>query len=150
MERQHFDVAIIGAGPGGYVAAIKAAQVGKKVCLIDKGLLGGTCLNVGCIPTKTLIANAHILHQLRQRAGRGAEVRVRGQFQNGLQNCIGGRKSAQRFKESVLLRTLRIGSEQIVSAGCLCVVRDVSQQPVMRGYLSLILQSVMPCRGLRQ
>ena len=53
-----FDVAIIGAGPGGYVAAIKASQNGKRVCLIERNYLGGSCLNVGCIPTKTLLSNA--------------------------------------------------------------------------------------------
>jgi dihydrolipoamide dehydrogenase len=55
-----FDLAIIGGGPGGYLAAIKAAQKGKNVCLIDKDRLGGVCLNWGCIPTKTLIKNAEI------------------------------------------------------------------------------------------
>ncbi|HOF87267.1 MAG TPA: FAD-dependent oxidoreductase, partial [Armatimonadota bacterium] len=53
-----FDVAILGGGPGGYVAAIKAAQRGLKTALIEKGSLGGTCLNVGCIPTKALLASA--------------------------------------------------------------------------------------------
>lgn len=65
MQRQKFDIAIIGGGPGGYVAAIKAAQEGKKVCLIEKGSMGGSCLNVGCIPTKTLLANAHLVHALK-------------------------------------------------------------------------------------
>ncbi|MCI0381661.1 MAG: dihydrolipoyl dehydrogenase [Chlamydiae bacterium] len=65
MERKKFDIAVIGAGPGGYVAAIKAAQSGKAVCLIEKKDLGGTCLNVGCIPTKTLLANASIMHKMK-------------------------------------------------------------------------------------
>ncbi len=51
-----FDVAVLGGGPGGYVAAIRAAQLGKSVCLVEKDLLGGTCLNRGCIPTKSLVA----------------------------------------------------------------------------------------------
>ena len=63
-KEERFDVAIIGAGPGGYVAAIKAAQKGKRVALIEKEYLGGTCLNCGCIPTKTLIANAQVLEKL--------------------------------------------------------------------------------------
>ncbi len=71
MERKNFDLAIIGSGPGGYVAAIKAAQEGLKVCLIEKGLLGGTCLNVGCIPTKTLLANAHVMHKVLHAAEYG-------------------------------------------------------------------------------
>jgi len=47
-----YDTVILGAGPGGYVAAIRAAQLGAKVCIIEKELVGGTCLNWGCIPTK--------------------------------------------------------------------------------------------------
>ncbi len=71
MERKNFDLAIIGSGPGGYVAAIKASQMGLKVCLIEKGLLGGSCLNVGCIPTKTLLANAHVMQKIIHAAEYG-------------------------------------------------------------------------------
>lgn len=70
-EKQYFDVIVIGAGTGGYVAAIKAAQTGAKVALIEKGELGGTCLNVGCIPTKTMIANAHVLEKIKHAADFG-------------------------------------------------------------------------------
>lgn len=73
-KEEYFDVAIIGAGPGGYVAAIKAAQKGKKVALIEKEHLGGTCLNCGCIPTKTLIANAQILQKLLQASSYGIKT----------------------------------------------------------------------------
>jgi dihydrolipoamide dehydrogenase len=75
MERKKYDIAIIGAGPGGYVAAIKASQEGKKVCLIDKGHLGGTCLNVGCIPTKTLLANASVMQKIMHAEQYGIFVR---------------------------------------------------------------------------
>ena len=71
MDKQKFDVAIIGAGPGGYVAAIKAAQEGAKVCIIEKNFLGGTCLNVGCIPTKTLLAGAQVLENIKHAADFG-------------------------------------------------------------------------------
>ncbi|MBI2811767.1 MAG: dihydrolipoyl dehydrogenase [Candidatus Melainabacteria bacterium] len=71
MERKQFDLAVIGSGPGGYVAAIKAAQRGLKVALIEKGLLGGSCLNVGCIPTKTLLANASVMHKITHAAEYG-------------------------------------------------------------------------------
>ena len=74
-EKQYFDIAVIGAGPGGYVAAIKAAQTGKKVALIEKGELGGTCLNVGCIPTKTLIANAQVLDKVKHAGDFGIFVK---------------------------------------------------------------------------
>src|SRR5690625_4096093 len=53
------DTLVVGAGPGGYVAAIRAAQLGQKVTIVDKGALGGVCLNVGCIPSKALIEAGH-------------------------------------------------------------------------------------------
>ena len=52
---QSFDVVVIGGGPGGYVAAIRASQLGFSVCVIEKEKLGGVCLNWGCIPTKALL-----------------------------------------------------------------------------------------------
>ncbi|MCB2298367.1 dihydrolipoyl dehydrogenase [Clostridium tagluense] len=58
------DIIVIGGGPGGYVAAIRAAQLGAKVCLIEKESLGGTCLNRGCIPTKTIYRTAELLNNL--------------------------------------------------------------------------------------
>ncbi|MGW8263087.1 FAD-dependent oxidoreductase, partial [Bacillus sp. LR--39] len=54
-------LAIIGGGPAGYAAAVSAAQQGRNVLLIDKGKLGGTCLNEGCIPTKSLLESANVL-----------------------------------------------------------------------------------------
>ncbi len=63
-----YDVIVIGAGPGGYVCAIRAAQLGLKTAIIDKQWLGGVCLNVGCIPSKALLNNASVAHTLRERA----------------------------------------------------------------------------------
>ena len=63
-----FDVVVIGAGPGGYVAAIRASQLGLKTAIVEKRWLGGVCLNEGCIPTKSLLKNAEIAHLLRERA----------------------------------------------------------------------------------
>lgn len=62
-----YDVVVIGAGPGGYVAAIRAAQLGLKTAIVDKEWLGGVCLNVGCIPSKSLLKNAEVAHTLRER-----------------------------------------------------------------------------------
>ncbi|CEQ40032.1 SPOSA6832_01610, partial [Sporobolomyces salmonicolor] len=71
-----YDVIVIGGGPGGYVAAIKAAQLGLKTACIEKrGSLGGTCLNVGCIPSKAMLNNSHIYHQtLHDIKARGIDV----------------------------------------------------------------------------
>ncbi|MEM7343330.1 MAG: dihydrolipoyl dehydrogenase [Chloroflexota bacterium] len=62
----NYDTIVIGGGPGGYVAAIKAAQLGQKVAVVEKETMGGVCLNWGCIPTKSLIRNAEIAHLLTQ------------------------------------------------------------------------------------
>ncbi len=62
---QHFDVVVLGAGPGGYVAAIRASQLGLNVAVIEKQYWGGVCLNVGCIPSKALLRNAELAHVLQ-------------------------------------------------------------------------------------
>lgn len=62
-----YDVVVIGTGPGGYVCAIRAAQLGKKVAIVEREWLGGVCLNVGCIPSKALLKNAEVAHTLRKR-----------------------------------------------------------------------------------
>ncbi len=62
-----YDVIVVGAGPGGYVCAIRAAQLGLKSAIVDKQWLGGVCLNVGCIPSKSLLDSAHVAHTLRER-----------------------------------------------------------------------------------
>lgn len=68
---KEYDIIVIGAGPGGYVAAIKAAQLGAKVAIIEKDELGGTCLNRGCIPTKAYLHNAEIIEGLKHAKDRG-------------------------------------------------------------------------------
>jgi len=62
-----YDVIVVGAGPGGYVCAIRAAQLGKKTAIIDKEWLGGVCLNIGCVPSKSLLRNAEVAHTLQER-----------------------------------------------------------------------------------
>jgi dihydrolipoamide dehydrogenase len=116
METLNFDVAVIGAGPGGYVAAIKASQLGKKVCLIEKGLLGGTCLNVGCIPTKTLISNAHVLHMIKNAAHFGIDVK-------GFE--VDYSKSVQR-KDDVIGK-IRKGLEGLIKANQIEIIQGAAE-----------------------
>ena len=71
MAETNFDVIVIGGGPGGYVTAIRAAQLGLKTCVVEKQHLGGICLNWGCIPTKALLRSAEILHYMNHAADYG-------------------------------------------------------------------------------
>lgn len=74
VRQGEYDVCVIGGGPAGYVAAIKAAQLGGKVALVEKTALGGTCLNRGCIPTKTYLHNAEIIHRIKEASERGIKL----------------------------------------------------------------------------
>jgi dihydrolipoamide dehydrogenase len=65
---ENYDVVVIGAGPAGYVCAIRSAQLGLRTAIVDKQWLGGVCLNVGCIPSKALLRNAEVAHILRERS----------------------------------------------------------------------------------
>lgn len=74
MSEQNFDCVVIGAGPGGYVAAIRAAQLGLRTAVIEKESPGGVCLNWGCIPTKALLKSAEVFHTLRHASDFGLSV----------------------------------------------------------------------------
>ena len=74
MAAQNFDTIVIGAGPGGYVAAIRAAQLGQKVAIVERENLGGICLNWGCIPTKALLRSAEVFHLMHRAAEFGLKA----------------------------------------------------------------------------
>jgi dihydrolipoamide dehydrogenase len=74
MSNPHYQVVIIGTGPGGYIAAIRAAQLGLKTAVVEKDELGGTCLNWGCIPTKAWVVTAHLYEQIKRAREFGIEV----------------------------------------------------------------------------
>ncbi len=112
MERKKFDVAVIGAGPGGYVAAIKAAQMGKQVALIEKTSLGGTCLNVGCIPTKTLIANAHVLRQIQHAADFGIEI-----------GSVSVNYGKMKTRKDAVIEKMRKGLEGLLQSNSITIIR---------------------------
>lgn len=82
-----FDVVVVGGGPGGYIAAIRASQLGQKVALIEHDRLGGVCLNRGCIPTKAVLKSAHAVHELKEMAELGIDVEVKN---------LSGKKAVQR------------------------------------------------------
>ena len=73
-DSKHFQLVVVGTGPGGYVAAIRAAQLGLKTAVVEKDELGGTCLNWGCIPTKAWIVSAHLFEQIKRAREYGIEV----------------------------------------------------------------------------
>ncbi len=74
---KNFDVVVIGAGPGGYIAAIRASQLGKKVAIIEMDKMGGVCLNRGCIPTKAVLKSAHSVHEIKDMKDLGINVELK-------------------------------------------------------------------------
>ena len=94
MAETSFDVLVIGAGPGGYVTAIRSAQLGFKTAVVERDQLGGICLNWGCIPTKALLRSAEIYHYMHAREG----LRALG-HEHGLR-CGGGCRPFARGGEA--------------------------------------------------
>ncbi len=73
-----FDLIVLGAGPGGYIAAIRASQLGKKVAIVEMDKMGGVCLNRGCIPTKAVLKSAHAVHELKDMKELGINIEIKG------------------------------------------------------------------------
>ena len=88
-----YDVVVIGGGPGGYVAAIRAAQLGARAAVVEKNELGGTCLNVGCIPTKAVISSVALLRQMQNASAFGLKAEKVGYELEGI---VGGARSVVR------------------------------------------------------
>lgn len=106
MQNQYFDIAVLGGGPGGYVAAIKASQSGLSVALIEPNDLGGTCLNRGCIPSKILIAGAEFYNKIKSAAKFGVTIGSEINFDYGVM--------AQR-KDTIVAKK-RKGLEGLISS----------------------------------
>ena len=84
MGQRHFDLVVLGAGPGGYVAAIRAAQLGLTTAIVEEKYWGGVCLNVGCIPSKALLRNAELAHLFHNDADTfGIKVEGKVEFDYG-------------------------------------------------------------------
>jgi len=115
-EKKNFNIAVIGSGPGGYTAAIRAAQLGKSVALIEKGLLGGTCLNVGCIPSKALLANAAVLHQVRRASEFGIST-----------GPISFHYDKMKARKDGVVSKIRSGLEGLLKSNKITVLRGSAQ-----------------------
>jgi dihydrolipoamide dehydrogenase len=105
MNDHTFDVVVIGSGPGGYVAAIRASQLGLKTALVEKGHLGGTCLNVGCIPSKALLHSTEMLHFAEKKAALHG-IRLAG---------VSLDLEAMMNRKSTVVKTLRGGVQALVT-----------------------------------
>lgn len=102
----HYQLAVIGSGPGGYVAALKAASMGASTAIVEKGDLGGTCLNFGCIPSKALLASAELMHHIRHADTMGVKV-------EGAVTCQWDKVQTRKDK---ILKTLRGGIGSLFKA----------------------------------
>ncbi len=125
-----YQAAVIGGGPGGYVAAIQCAQRGLKTVLVEKRDLGGTCLNRGCIPTKTLLHSAEVFHEIKESKALGIEIagevgfkykkiakrkdKVVKQLRSGVEYLVSGHGADIVSGEAVLTgkNTFRVGEEE--------------------------------------
>lgn len=109
---EKYDIAVIGSGPGGYVAAIRASQSGKSVALIESQYMGGTCLNWGCIPTKTLLANAEVLHKIKQAEEFGIHV-----------ENISIDFPRMKTRKDLVVERIRKGLEGLIASNKITVIR---------------------------
>jgi len=144
---EHYNIAVLGAGPGGYVAALKGAQMGAKVAIIEKHYLGGTCLNYGCIPSKALLASAELLHKIQHASSLGVGVSGEASFDwgaiqkrkdkilAGLRGGIGGLFKARKV-------TLYNGRGMLDGAGKIKITTDKGHEQITADNIILAVGSV--------
>ncbi|WP_313130657.1 dihydrolipoyl dehydrogenase [Anaerocolumna sp.] len=125
---EHYDLIIIGSGPGGYVAAIKAGQLGKKAAIIENRELGGTCLNRGCIPTKTIMHSSRLFYEAKNLQEAGIEV-------EGLRFDM---NRIQERKEEVVSR-IRKGIKSLLEANKVTVISGTAT--IMDGHRVRVIQN---------
>ncbi|HEY6334429.1 MAG TPA: dihydrolipoyl dehydrogenase [Alphaproteobacteria bacterium] len=128
MADTSFDIVVVGGGPGGYVAAIRAAQLGMKTAVVEREHLGGICLNWGCIPTKALLRSAEVYHLIKHADAFG--VNVQGVAFDGKKMVERSRKVAAQLSNGVkrLLKKNKVtvfdGHAKLVGRGKLSVAKD--------------------------
>ena len=128
MADTSFDIVVVGAGPGGYVAAIRAAQLGMKAAVVEREHLGGICLNWGCIPTKALLRSAEVYHLIKHADDFG--VHVQGASFDGKKMVERSRKVAGQLSNGVkhLLKKNKVtvfdGHAKLAGRGKLSVAKD--------------------------
>ncbi|MFI3324433.1 MAG: dihydrolipoyl dehydrogenase [Rikenellaceae bacterium] len=138
-----YDIVIIGAGPAGYVAAIKASQLGKKVALVERGEVGGVCLNWGCIPTKALLKSADAYHYCKAAASYG--ILVEGSIKPDMASIVArSRGVAQTMSKGVSFLLNKNGVELIGGSA-----RIVERGRVSVGERILECESIILATGAR-
>ncbi len=113
MSEQNYDVCVVGAGPGGYVCAIRAAQLGLKTVIVEREFLGGVCLNVGCIPSKAMITAAHFLHKMQHDAPEMG-FSIGGKIQLDMKKLLGWKQSVCDKMSGGVNQLLKGNSVEIV------------------------------------
>ena len=115
-----YNVIIIGGGPAGYVAAIRSSQLGKKTAIVEANHLGGICLNWGCIPTKSLLQNAHVLDVINNADKFGIEV-------NGI--SVNWEKMIKRSRD--VAKRLSKGIEYLIKKNQVCFAYDFAKNEIL-------------------
>ena len=127
MAESSYDCIVIGSGPGGYVAAIRAAQLGKKTAVVERDKVGGRCLNYACIPAKAVLRSADLLSEIREAGDFGAEGRAASR--STTRPCRrGARRSSRRSPRASAGCSRKTGSTLIEGDATLTADGDVTRR----------------------
>ncbi|WP_375197791.1 FAD-dependent oxidoreductase, partial [Sphingobium sp.] len=125
---ENYDVIVLGSGPGGYVAAIRCAQLGLKTAIVERENLGGICLNWGCIPTKALLRSAEIYHYMSHAKDYGlAAEKISADIEAGVKRSRGVAKQLNQGVTHLMKKnkiTVHMGDGKLVAKGKLSVTKD--------------------------